>query len=227
MLPAARRNFSHRAINPTRTIKPGLATRCDPSPRKARHGDAPSVAPQTISDEAQGAMKKSHSHSSRRRFSNNCCVKNTQILQALTRATAKPEFSIIFNMLHEISAIADDLFDNGIHRLRTPLPDKMIEFWRLFSLDPTEKLILEAFGSNGCSLPSAGCTRIAVRQNRPDSHSCNQNRITFAKPANHRSASDLRTHPQKNLREVLFVWPPPRARTPTYPLKFTDKRIRI
>ena len=59
-------------------------------------------------------------------------------------------------MLHEIAAIADDSFDNSIHHLRTPLSDKMIEFWRLLSFNPAEKLILEAFGSNGFCLPSAG-----------------------------------------------------------------------
>ena len=198
MLPATRTNFSHPAIDPSLIAKPGLATRCDPSTRKARHGDAPSVAPQTLSNEVGGAMKKRHSHRSRGRFSSECCAKNTLIARRWPDpyGSGRPDPAIADIFIHFQGVTINS------HDRRRSIRQSEPRLWAGAPgrndrvLTPFNPSIRRKGHFRGIRLERRfpimqGLTRIAVRKNRLGGHPSDRNRITYAlsNPANRESAS--------------------------------------
>ena len=88
LAPRCPENFSHQP-----------QVRCDPSSGKRDTGMPPSVAPRTLSIEVRGATKKRPSHRVQRRFSNECCAKNTQFLSPPGAATARSPILCIFKQI--------------------------------------------------------------------------------------------------------------------------------
>ena len=167
-------------------------------PGKRDTGMPPSVAPQTLSNEVCGAMKKRHSHRSRGRFSNECCAKNTHTARPRPDpyGSGRPDPAIADIFIHFQLVTINSHDRRRSIRQSDPrpwdgAPSQMNGFRRLLTPQSGEKAIFEAFGSNGGFPTSEGWTRIAARQNRLGGHPSDRIRITDAlfNPANRASAS--------------------------------------
>ena len=197
----------------------------------------PSVAPQTLSNEVCGAMKKRHSHRSRGRFSSECCAKNTQIARRWPDpyGSGRPDPAIADIFIHFQWVTINS------HDRRRSIRQSEPRLWT-GALCQNDRVSAPFCPSNRREAHfqsirlerrfpiMQGLTRIAVRKNRLDGHPSDRNRITYARsnPANRESASGSCIHPQKNLPEEFLATRKARHRSgPAEVLQSASARSRL